>query len=316
MFKHAVSSLALFSMLLTAPMAQAQEEEEEAAATPTPAPKPVAKPKQDNAASGVADVVGYKFPRGIYTTADLGVFWRYLGFADSGGTSQCFRCRYPTYYLSNAQPFIGISVGYDILPTIFDYIPSLKVPDIAKRFGVSGQFSLGTGYVANAAPWSIARSAKAGSATCPEESLKDHAILSAHPCFLFNFVPPPFERVVLEARLFAGLAAFTPSVQRFQKGFADPNWWMGTFGANVGFGLGIKYMTLLTNFVIGSDLAFYHIISPGYATEIIIPPTGRIAATNCVPSFAGFCPGPGKPNVLLPLTVATSFSPIIIKYVF
>ena len=115
-------------------------------------------------------MVGYKFPRGIYTSADLGIFWRYLGFADNGGTNQCFRCRYPTYFASNAQPFLGISLGYDILPTIFDHMPNVKPPEFAKRFGVSAQLSLGTGYVANSAPWSAARSGTLGSTVRPEES--------------------------------------------------------------------------------------------------------------------------------------------------
>ncbi|MBI5495265.1 MAG: hypothetical protein HY904_09550 [Deltaproteobacteria bacterium] len=320
MLKPFVNAAVVLSLL--APVAlQAQEEgaaEEEAPAQTGPRQAKAEKEAQ----TAVTDVVGYKFPRGIYTTADLGVFWRYLGFADTGGNNQCYRCRYPTYFVSNAQPFIGISVGYDILPTIFDFMPNVKVPDIVKRFGISAQMNLGTGYVANAAPWSAARSNTLGTKARPEESPKDHAILMAHPSLLFNFVPPPFERVVLEARVFAGLSAFTPSVQRIegrknQGPLADPNWWLGTFGINSGFGLSFKYMTLLTNFVVGSDLAMYHILSPGYGTEFFIPPVGRrIDATDCAPSYAGVCSKNGKTNLLLPVSMATSFSPIIIKYVF
>jgi hypothetical protein len=114
-----------------------------------------------------------------------------------------------------------------------------------------------------------------------------------------------------------GGVAITPSVQRFQRAFADPQWWMGTFGANVGFGLSIKYMTLLTNFVVGSDLAFYNVLSPGFGTELFVPPTGKaIDATNCANAPVGVCTANGKTNVVLPFTLANSFSPIIIKYVF
>jgi hypothetical protein len=289
-------------------------------------------------------VAGYKFPRGIYTQSDLGIFWRYLGFADTGGTSQCFRCRYPTYYVSNGQPFIGFSVGYDILPTVFDYVPSLKVPDIVKRFGISAQLSVGTGYVANAAPYSASRSYVDGGKSNKikaEDSPKDHAILMMHPSIAFNFnliapsvpssltnpdvvniwsrVAGTIERTVLEARIIAGAAAFTPSTQRYEKAFQDPKWWLGTFGGNFGLGLSIKYMTLLTNFVVGSDLALYNMFSPGWGAELFIPPFGgRPYGTKDPAPGNGqiFASGNGRTNILLPFVVGSSFSPIIIKYVF
>jgi hypothetical protein len=272
-----------------------------------------------------SDVVGYKFPRGLYTQSDLGFFWRYLGFSDTGGVRQAYRNRYPTYYVSNGQPFIGFSVGYDILPTVFDYIPSLKLPEIVNRIGVSGQLSLGTGYVANAAPYSVARSrsmntssASADAKVKEEESPKDHAILMVHPSVAVSFVPPPFERLLFEGRVFMGPATFMPSAQRFNKFVTDYRWWLATFGGNAGFGFSVKYMTLLTNFVVGSDLALYTLLSPGWGTELFLPPWGGIKPDNTMPLWGTFSPGGGtnKAVGIIPFIWASSFSPIIIKYVF
>ncbi|MEW5855545.1 MAG: hypothetical protein AB2A00_42620 [Myxococcota bacterium] len=325
-------ALALSILAMSASPLWAQEDEEETTAAPAPAPK---KEKKEEVA-GTGDVVGYKFPRGIYTQSDLGVFWRYLGFSDLTGTpssgsvrcqSTIYRCKYPTYLVSNAQPYLGFSVGYD-----------LPIPE-KLRIGVSGQLNVGAGFVANAAPYSTARSkalnegkaAGDASAVRSEESPKDHAILMLTPALAVNVIPPPFERVVLEARVFAGGAAFSPSAQRFQTAggnldLTNPrtNWLLGTFGLNGGVGLSGKYMTLLTNFVIGFDLALYTLFSPGWGTEIYfaLPYNYKVSDQQQMP-FVGPFPGGfsgggtnSDPVLVLPFIWATSFSPIIIKYVF
>lgn len=357
MNKRLISTWVVAVLFVLAPWAaRAQDEADGAEEGVTEAAPKAAAPKKAAAAAepsgDVSDVAGYKFPRGIYTQSDLGVFWRYLGFADNGGDKLCFRCRYPTYYVSNGQPFIGFSMGYDVLPKIFDFIPNLKVPEIAKRFGISTQLSVGTGYVANAAPYSVARSyaerpTGAGNAAVkPEDSPKDHAILMVHPAVAFNFnllfpsvpssmtnadvvniwsrVASTVERTVLEARFFVGGATFAPSAQRYEKAFQDPKWWLSTFGANGGMGLSIKYMTLLTNFVVGSDLAIYNMFSPGWGAELFLPPYqadpyGKKDAGAVFPNIVATgqdASGNTNTSVLLPFVVGSSFSPIIIKYVF
>jgi hypothetical protein len=309
------------------------DDEEAAEAAPT-APSKAKRQKEE--AAPVSDVVGYKFPRGLFTQSDLGIFWRYLGFSDSLSGRGCTRCKYPSYYVSNAAPFIGFSVGYDILPTVLE-LTGAKVPSLANRFGITAQLSFASGYVDGAAPYSRARSHRYGTTFKDEESPKDHAIFMLHPALVANVIPPPFERLLLEARIFLGGSMFSPSAQRFgvvgdraqaERIATDPNWWFATLGANAGFGLSIKYMTLLTNFVIGSDLALYNMFSPGWGTELYLPPWGnRICRENDVPPFAigfandsGTCPNDStsskKPVAMLPLVWATSFSPIIIKYVF
>jgi hypothetical protein len=76
------------------------------------------------------------------------------------------------------------------------------------------------------------------------------------------------DRVALEARVFAGGALFAPAPSPKESMMAG----------DVGGGLGIKYMTLLPGFIIGSDVNFYM-------------------------TFPEIVP-------------ALSFSPLIIKYVF
>ena len=103
-----------------------------------------------------------------------------------------------------------------------------------------------------------------------EESPKDHGILMAHPTLAVNFIPPPFERLLLEGKVFAGVA-LNPSAQRYDDFLTKPQWYLSTFGLNAGFSLGFKYMTLLTNFVVGMDLAFYSMFSPGWGQRALRP---------------------------------------------
>jgi len=326
MHKHPVLHAAfLMTALLAAPLAYAQEEAgEEAAAEDTgPALPSQAKNKPAEQPQGLAsDVVGYKFPRGIYTSADLGFFWRYLGFSDNLTGAACVRCKYPTYLVSNAQPWISIAVGYD-----------LPIPE-KFRVGVAGQMTLGTGFVDGAAPYSRARSASLGRTFRQEESPKDHGILMAHPTLAVNFIPPPFERLLLEGKLFTGVALFNPSAQRYDDFLTKPQWYLSTFGLNAGFSLGFKYMTLLTNFVVGMDLSFYSMFSPGWGSELYVPAAGegwpgRVCGEQPVPENGiGFSPGSGaacrrpdqgykiKSVAVIPLVFATSITPIVIKYVF
>lgn len=313
---HFSRALTLAS-LLCLPLGNALAQETDGEVSPEQAPAAAAKPERKGPIAEetgmTSDVVGYKFPRGIFTQSDLGIYWRYLGFSDAGGTNQCYRCKYPTYYVSNAQPFIGFSFGYD-----------LPLPE-SLRIGVSLQLSLATGYVANASPYSIARSQSIKTsggeenAIRPEESPKDHAVLLAHPAVAFNVIPPFFERLLLEGRLFAGGSAFMPSAQRFSAFVTDYRWWLSTFGFDFGIGASIKYMTLLPGFVVGSDLALYTLASPGWGTEVFIPPVGRINPDNPMPMW-GLVAGAGedgtKPVGIVPFIWSTSFSPIIIKYVF
>ena len=116
MHKHRVLHAALvMTALLASPLAYAQDDEGEVTEEAGPALPSQAKNKPAEQPQGLAsDVVGYNFPRGIYTSADLGFFWRYLGFSDNLTGASCVRCKYPTYLVSNAQPWISIAVGYDL----------------------------------------------------------------------------------------------------------------------------------------------------------------------------------------------------------
>lgn len=127
-----------------------------------------------------SQVEGFEYSRGFYTESDLGLFLRFGGWADEKSGTQVVSARSRQVTASNLQPYIGFSVGYDVL----DFL--------------SLQLSYGTGYVANAAP-------RQGE---PESPL-DHSITLVNLAVVGNILV--LDRVALEARMFGGGALFSPA---------------------------------------------------------------------------------------------------------
>jgi hypothetical protein len=127
------------------------------------------------AEESVGGATGFIFPRGFYTSSDLGMFMRLGGWTDG---PECFRCQPRAN--SNAQPYIGLSVGYDVL----DFL------------GV--MLSFGTGYIANAAPLE-------GVADSP----RDHGITFVN----LNLIGTWYflDRLALEGRVLGGGAFLVPA---------------------------------------------------------------------------------------------------------
>lgn len=132
----------------------------------------------------VGGATGFVFKQGIYTQSDLGGFFVLgagagspTGFTigdDCGSRRPCKPV--PT---SQLQPYIGLSVGYDILQWL----------------GV--QLSFGTGFVANAAVYDQS-----------EENPRDYGLTTINGAVVGSFYV--LERLAIMGKVFGGLAIMSP----------------------------------------------------------------------------------------------------------
>jgi hypothetical protein len=178
----------------------------------------------------VGGATGFVFKRGFYTQSDLGGYFRLFGYTDQTDNGVlCVRCK--AVYYSNLQPYIGLSVGYDVL----DFL--------------AVQASLGSGFVANAAP-----------VEADPNSPRDYGMIFTNIALVpsWNF----FDRYVLMGKVFAGGAFLTPPPQ------LDAPF----YGGDVGVGLGVQYATLLTDVIIGFEVnSFVSIFPDGGGGVLFIP---------------------------------------------
>lgn len=125
----------------------------------------------------VGGATGFAFKKGFYASSELGGFFRFGGFNDS---NQCggFRCK-PVAY-SNLQPYIGLSLGYDVL----DWL--------------AVQASFGSGFIASAAP-----------VQNQVDSPKDHGITFLNVGVLGSWYF--YDRLALTGKLAGGLAVLSPA---------------------------------------------------------------------------------------------------------
>lgn len=127
-----------------------------------------------------SQVEGFEYSRGLYTQSDLGFFMRFGGYTDEKNGTSITGSRTRAVVVSNLQPYVGFSVGYDVL----DFL--------------SLQLSYGTGYVANAAQRAN-----------ESESPIDYSMTFANLAVVGNFLV--MDRLALEARVFGGGTVFAPA---------------------------------------------------------------------------------------------------------
>lgn len=192
------------------------------------APAEEVKPGGATVGETVGGAVGFVRRTGFYTASDLGGFIRFGGWADA---QTCFRCvQRPT---SNLQPYIGLSVGYDI----FDWL------------GV--QASFGTGFVANAAPLGDPNG-------FDHPTPRDYGITFVNLAVLGSFW---IDRFGIVGKVFGGAALLQPPP------LPDDS----PFGGNVGAGLGVRWATLLNSVTIGIDVNGYLTFAPAAGGMTMIP---------------------------------------------
>lgn len=205
------------------------EEAEAAAEADANAPSSVdaraATPGGSEIGDSLGGATGFVFPRGFYVSSDLGVFFRLgTGYKGASGLGEGDRSVVRTY--SNAQPFIGLSFGYDL----------------TDHFGV--QASLGSGYVSGAAHVGAPQgfSADAGLDVPTDYSLNFMNIGVTGTYFFFD-------RLAVEGRVFGGAVLTSPKLITIEE--------VGLATWNAGGAIGLRYATLLTDVVVGVDVAAY-----------------------------------------------------------
>lgn len=262
MLKHVVALVALVVVVVASPAAAQKKKKGAAAkadAAAAPAEEPV--PASDEGGEGgeggdaaeggeaegerevqyggaeLGDVVGgatgFVFKRGFYTQSDLGGYFRLFGYTDDATAG--LRAK-PVYY-SNLQPYIGLSVGYDVL----DFL--------------AVQASLGTGFVANAAPYQN-----------DTESPRDYGMIFTNLALVpsWNF----FDRYVLMGKVFGGGTFLTPAPS-IDPETGEP---APFYGGNVGVGVGLQYATLLTDVIIGIEVNSFFSFIPADGGGILFIP--------------------------------------------
>jgi hypothetical protein len=254
----------------------------------------------------VGGATGFVFPTGFYVSSDLGGFFRFGGYGDlkDCGNSQICERGEPRLF-SDLQPWIGLNVGYDILPWV----------------GI--EMALATGFIQDAAPigydgrqpdqLATYSSNPAPYRNSPENSAIAMTNVALTGSWYF------FDRLGIQGKMFLGGALLTPdpdptrlnfvrSLTCEAGGWGDPSPDQecgGQFGSDIagsfGLGMGLRYATLLTNVVIGFDVNMVGVFSPMVQTGHLGYEIDGLSAT----SF-GFG---------LPIIPAVSFAPVL-KYVF
>ena len=189
----------------------------------------------------VGGATGFVFKQGIYTQSDLGGFFvigKSLGsptgstigeLCDDGSAGGGKPCKsVPT---SQLQPYIGLSVGYDI----------------SQYLGL--QVSFGTGYVANAAVYGDSI-----------ENPRDYGLTTVNLAVVGSFYV--LERLAIMAKLMGGAAFMSP----------EPFPGEPTIGGNAGFGIGVRYATLLPDVFVGIDGNLMVAFIPASAGDMVIVP--------------------------------------------
>lgn len=171
---------------------------------------------------------GFVFKQGFYTQSDLGGFFRLGGFTPSQNCDPGVNCE--PVLTSQTQPYIGLSIGYDLMQWL----------------GV--QLSFGTGFVANAAPYSDA-----------PNSPRDYGVTMLDVGLVASYYF--LDRLAVAIKLMGGGTFLTPEPD------LDEPW----YGGNALVGLGIRYATLLPDTFVGIDANFHAAFTPSSSGMLFIP---------------------------------------------
>ncbi len=227
----------------------------------------------------VGGATGFQYPQGLYLSTDLGVFSRFGGYSDSGAMA-CVRCA--PVFMSKAQPWLGINLGYDITKS-FGFELSLSS-------GFIGEASA-QGYDAAAGETSSLEPSCINSNDCtsPENSNLTMLNLGITGTWFF------YDRLALQGKLFGGVALMTADPNGNQANWLLPDDVNADLGFSFGLGFGLRYATLLPNVIIGLDVNLVGVYSQALSTRHLFG--AKVSDTG------------------LPLLPALSAGPVI-KYVF
>lgn len=186
----------------------------------------------------------FAIPRGIFMESNLGGFLRF------GGLQACkINCEpgadlMVTTATSSAQPFVGFAVG----------------KDLNESFGL--QVLLGTGFVKGGAVGTVAEPQMPG--TPIESNLlppEDYSLTYITPQITYLLVLEQF-RLGLELKIGGGLviASNGIKVSQMTEDMKPADLPSASLDFNVSGGVSLKYLTLLTGFVVGVDIAGGYVV--------------------------------------------------------
>lgn len=142
---------------------------------------------------------------------------------------------------SNAEPFIGINIGYDFCKWI------------SLQLAVSNFFSSTNALHADDDP----NVNKSGIRSFQSTNM-DLQIIGRYL---------PHERVALELKLGGGASRLNALPRSIRKDPTQETSWNG----NLAVGIGVKYITLLTDVIAGLDITFYYIMPAGVPAITFTP---------------------------------------------
>jgi hypothetical protein len=230
-------------LLLTPPallLAAGGSDEEKPPEAEEPAEKSTNLPDKEVKVGGtvvgesMGGATGFVFKQGFYTQSDLGGFFRLGGFTPSQECDPGVNCK--PVMTSQTQPYLGLSIGYDLMQWL----------------GI--QLSFGTGFVANAAPYSDA-----------PNSPRDYGVtmLDVGVVASWYFL----DRLALALKLMGGGTFLVP----------DPDLGEPAYGGNALVGLGLRYATLLPDTFVGIDANFHAAFTPTAAGGMLFIPAFSFA---------------------------------------
>ena len=194
-------------------------------------------------APGLAQAGDFEIPRGWYLESDLGAFMRF------GGVKHCpLDCGTQvaaSVTNSALQPFVGLAIGKDLTDSV----------------GV--QLLFGTGYVAGAAVGDEQFYTMPG--TDPTQKIlppQDYSLTFINPQFTYLVLLEQF-RLGLELKAGGGLVVAQDAIDVSGKQVTTPSEAQGSsLHLNVSAGFSVKYLTLLTGFVVGADVSGGLVLGP------------------------------------------------------
>lgn len=177
----------------------------------------------------------FKIRRGFFAETDLGVYFTFGGRNTND-------VALPSRGISNVQPFLGITAGYDIVH--------------GPRYSFSLGVKLAVGYSGGAGRVTGAEVMMGGTDLTTRSS--DFAVMEAGVAAGFAYMVS--DRLAVTAKLDGGAGIVDPNPK---ASASDTGAGGVSAGGLIGAGLGIEYFTLLNDFSVGLDLRYAQVLAGG-----------------------------------------------------
>lgn len=178
----------------------------------------------------------FNIRRGFFTEGDFGL---YLAFGGRNTNNP----NLPTRSTSNIQPYLGITIGYDV------------VSNESLNFSIGPKFAL----LLNGGAGRPSAADIADAENVATTHSNDFSIFEAGLAATVSIMMT--DRLALAIRVDGGLGATDPNPALWAEESADAGAF--GFGAMFGAGVGVEYFTLLNGFTVGANLRFVGVLAEG-----------------------------------------------------